>query len=656
MEWWKEKRFRMIQNNLRDIDAGMDVDRYLEYLKEFEADVCMVGCGGITAFYPTELECQKQSPYLKDDFFGNLLQKCHSNGIRVIARFDFSKTHIDFLEKHPEWFSRSLKGEPVFFNDTAAVCVNGEYQQICSLKILEEVLTHYPVDGVFFNMFGYQTKDYDNRYVGICQCENCRKKFWEYSNMELPTEENEEDSVFRKYLEFKKETTEKLLEKIYKKVKSLNPNVAVCTYSRKGVDLIRSESNSAIDRPLPFWMMESEENIAGIRESSEEGHSSNCVINAVDIFYRFMGVSPWLNALRLYGNLASGENLDWCIVGGFETYPDRRNFEMVKRVFRFHKRHEKYFKNLHSCARILLIRSSEEKNSQEEFRGIFKILKESHLLFDVMELEEIEKINKSLMEYSVIILPQIRRISQAAAQALEQFEAVLVGTGTTLKDQPEILKKLFKVTVGKQMVPVRGSYLLTEPKETFQDFRDRDWIYLDKEYYFMVPERENRNYLPLIRAGMYGPPERCHGYQITDQSSASAVPGKSIYFPWNPGSLYLLQGYEDFKQLFLDIMKENTDCSEQMIQVDGPPCAEIMFDKCGDGQYLLQVLNYSGFNGTTFYEPLPVELEIRLRHIQVERIQQLTNTGKRKISSNERFRLSVKELYQAVLISGKEIT
>ena len=50
MGWWTEKRFRMIQNNLRDIDACMDIDKYVETLRSFHANVCMVGCGGITAF------------------------------------------------------------------------------------------------------------------------------------------------------------------------------------------------------------------------------------------------------------------------------------------------------------------------------------------------------------------------------------------------------------------------------------------------------------------------------------------------------------------------------------------------------------------------------------------------------------------------------
>lgn len=66
----------------------------------------------------------------------------------------FSKTHIQFLTTHPEWFSKSIQGESVLYNDTAAACVNGPYQQECSLQILEEVISNYPVDGVFFNMFG----------------------------------------------------------------------------------------------------------------------------------------------------------------------------------------------------------------------------------------------------------------------------------------------------------------------------------------------------------------------------------------------------------------------------------------------------------------------------------------------------------------------
>ena len=652
MGWWTEKRFRMIQNNLRDIDAGMDVERYVETLKEFGADVCMVGCGGITAFYPTQLECQITSPYLRDDFFGNLLRKCHENKIRVIARFDFSKTHIQFLQNHPEWYNKSIQGEPVLYNDTAAVCVNGPYQQECSLQILEEVIGNYPVDGVFFNMFGYQTRDYSNRYVGICQCDSCRQRFAQYCGMDLPKEEKEEDPVYLKYKEFKKFTTEDLLSKIYHKVKALNPEVAVCTYSHRNVDLVRSESNSAVDRPYPFWMMASENNVSCVQGTFDDKYSSNCVINAVDIFYRFMGVSPYLNELRLYGDMAAGGNLDWCIIGGFDTYPDKRNFEGVKKIFRFHEKYEDYFSSLQSCASILLVNPLESgAEAQKEYLGIYKMLKEAHLLFDVTDVRETAILESKANAYAAVILPGVEELPSSTAEALEKSGAVIIGTGLTFRNSRENLKRLFSVTLGEKLEKVRGSYMLTEPKKVFTHFQDRDWVYLDKDYYFMQPLAENLNYMPLISASMYGPPERCFGHEVTEQSCISVREGKSIYYPWMPGLLYYSHGYEDYKNLFLDVLPKQ---EKDFIRVSTSPCAEVFFHRCGKDTYLLQLLNYSGFNGTTFYAPLPVEVKITFPGLEVKRVQHLKEDGKRKIACDRSLKVCVKGLYMAILITAKE--
>ena len=160
MDWWKESKFRMIQNNLRDIDGGMDADTEITMLKHFHANVLQIGCGGITAFSDTKLDVQKKSMYLKGDKFGELLHKCHDNGIRVIARFDLSKVDASFETAHPEWLQRTAEGKTVHYNDTVVTCVNGAYQQEESVRIISEVLKNYPVDGIFFNMFGYQTVDY----------------------------------------------------------------------------------------------------------------------------------------------------------------------------------------------------------------------------------------------------------------------------------------------------------------------------------------------------------------------------------------------------------------------------------------------------------------------------------------------------------------
>lgn len=438
MKWWMEHRFRMIQNNLRDIDADLDIDMEIKKLKEFGADVVQIGCGGISAFSPSGLDCQVPSPYLKNDMFGTLVERCHDNGIKVIARFDVSKVHESLGDIHPEWLSRRADGSAICFNDTVAACINGGYQQVKALEIIKEILGKYPVDGIFFNMFGYQTRDYDNRYVGICQCENCKRRFLGMYGEMLPTEENEDDPIYRRYREFKEYTVRDILEKIRRTIDSVNPEIALSTYSGHCVDIVRTESNSALDRPYPFWIYSASDNTASVEGTFPGKVSSNCAINAVDIPYRFMGVSPFLNQIRLYQNMANGSNLDWCIIGAFEDYPDRKNYDGVKEVFRFQKRYQAYFDNLRSDAGVLLVQPNPPYETQfsSEYRGVFRMLKESHIQFDVIMQEGLDMAAEYLEQYKLIILPGIEDVdSRNFAQALKSSDAVILATGMQFQTQ-----------------------------------------------------------------------------------------------------------------------------------------------------------------------------------------------------------------------------
>ena len=46
------------------------------------------------------------------------------------------------------------------YNGQVHTCVNGGYQQEYMFEILGEAVDRYPLDGVFFNMIGYQRSDY----------------------------------------------------------------------------------------------------------------------------------------------------------------------------------------------------------------------------------------------------------------------------------------------------------------------------------------------------------------------------------------------------------------------------------------------------------------------------------------------------------------
>ncbi|MFI6674487.1 hypothetical protein [Kribbella sp. NPDC050470] len=104
--WWHEP-FRMFQTNLREIDAGLDVEKVLDYLVEFGADTWLLSVGGILSNYPTDLDFQTRNPYLAErpsgDLVGDAVKAAARRGIRVMGRMDFSKIDRRRAEAHPDW-------------------------------------------------------------------------------------------------------------------------------------------------------------------------------------------------------------------------------------------------------------------------------------------------------------------------------------------------------------------------------------------------------------------------------------------------------------------------------------------------------------------------------------------------------------------------
>lgn len=651
MAWWLKNNLRMVQNNLRDIDANMDIDYEISMLKEMGANVVQLGCGGITAHHPSALLCQYKNPYMTGDPFGTWVQKCHENGIRVIARFDFSKTHESLFAQHPSWYVKSIKGEEIRYHDTVATCVNGPYQQNHSIEILEEVLDKYPIDGVFFNMFGYQTRDYSGNYTGICQCDSCKRRFLEKTGLTLPTEENPSDPVFQRYMRFKEETVGEILYRINAAVKAKNPDVAISTYNHQGVDIIRNESNSAIDRALPFWAYQSSDNVMETEGSFADKISSNVAINAVDLPYRFMGVSKHLNQMRLYGNIAAGSGLDWCIIGSFQDYPDRENFESTKEVFQFHKRHEQFFGAFESPAKILLVRPNAfyERGLNKEFRGIFKMLKEEHRLFRVVERFCLKDMLDQLNNYDIILFPGLARIEDPAVlQALKTTSSKVVATGLAFEEDPQALG-LFGLGLGECVSPIRGAYLKTDPKSVFESFEKRDWVYLDMRYRKPMLFAGTKGFLPLVSPARFGPPERCYGHEETGIPGVT-VHGRFIYFPFMLGSLYYQHGYEDFKFLLRDVLAHFAP-SKECFCTNAPPCVETFFDRIGENRYLFQMLNLSGLNGISAMEPLPIhDLQAEFADLAPTRIFELAQDGTADLPAANRIHTPVLTNYKAYVI------
>ncbi len=109
--WWLRPQ-RLLQTNLREIDAQMDLEAYLAAIRDSGTNVVLFNTGGIVANYPTDLPYHFRNPYLKGDLTGEVVRRLHAAGIRVISRFDFSKVNATIAVAHPEWQSRDRQGQP----------------------------------------------------------------------------------------------------------------------------------------------------------------------------------------------------------------------------------------------------------------------------------------------------------------------------------------------------------------------------------------------------------------------------------------------------------------------------------------------------------------------------------------------------------------
>lgn len=669
MKWWLENNHRLIQTNIRETDANLDVQKLVGQLKELSANVLMLNTGGIAAFYPTNLPYQTRSPYLEGDLIGEVVRLCHENDIRFIARFDFSKVNESILKKKPEWLYRSKNGEYIHHEGLVSTCLNGGYQQEYLYEILGEVIERYPVDGIFFNMFGYTTSDYSGHDYGICHCENCKRRFREMYGSDLPQSNDSTDLIYQNYLEFQKITVREILLHINTFVKKKNSSIAISTYAEYGVDMVRKESNTELRRSLPFWLYSASENVKSLQDSWEDKVVSNCSINAAGIDYRFMGVSKNQIAIRLYECIASGSALDFCIIGTFEGYPDRGNIETVKGIYTFHKENEVYFGHFSSAANVALMKPErfKDKEQEMEYLGIFKMLKENHIQFDVIKQETLNHANKLLQNTKVLLIPDVRGFEKEDLDMLSTLHnngMNILASGLSFSENSNsesFLHEVFGVTYSIKDVKLRGAYLETQDKALFTSFTNRDWVILDGGFSYMKFEKGVEKVLPLLSQGIYGPPEKCGGNQRTAFFGAGIkTKGEacSCFIPWSAGRLYYQYGYEDHKNIFLNLLVKTSKFTP-LLQTNAPTSVEIFLNhyrnKNGDDKnYILQFLNLSGFNGLTFFEPLEMQdITVKLSRIAAPtKVFSLTNNAFQVETCGNDFIITIPRLsqYEAIII------
>lgn len=402
--WWQDP-FRMFQTNLREIDAGLDVEAVLDYLDEFGANAWLLSVGGILSNYPTDLDFQTRNPYLSErpsgDLVGDAVEAAARRGIRVLGRMDFSKIDHRRAEEHPDWCFVGPTGERQVYNGLTSVCPSGEYYQARLFDVLDEVLDRYPLDGFFCNWMSFNEVDYSRVYHGVCHCVGCRQRY----DGTLP---DEPDADWRAF-------TKAVLDDLTARIREHLAGRAPLVLGDRA-DIVFHEANNAVGRRL--WHHRTSESVSAAKTYRPHVPVLTNSVGFVDMPYRLASEDPRHFAQYLLQAIARGANPSTYVMGTPASTP-YACLEIAGTLTRFHRDHADVYRDLVPAAQTLLVRGE----SRAEFEGLYLALLQRHVPFDVLPVDRLDAVD--LTRYQVVVLPDLGPVE------LGEYDGAVVATGAT---------------------------------------------------------------------------------------------------------------------------------------------------------------------------------------------------------------------------------
>ena len=579
---------RWVQTNLRENDAALNPARFIGELAEFDGNALLMAVGGISAFYPSKVQFHYVSPYIPKghDTFGEVLKEAHARGIRIIGRFDFSKTHQDAYDAHPEWFFKKANGEPAPYNGLYQACVNGGWYREKAVEILSEALDRYDVDGLFFNMFSNPAADYSGNPLGICHCDNCKRLYRSRFGRDLP------DKPDADYQAFLHDATVSMSETIRKLIKSKRPDAALVGTSPEIGDVVFSESNTAVKRPLPLWPYASSDNVSRARNTYPQKMAVNQCMSFLDYPWRFAMVPRAEIRTRLWQNVANGGAAAINVHGTLEQ-EDRSALETARPVYAWLKDHQQYYVGQYPEARVLMLGGGTRgfRGTEAAHRGMFRILSEEHIPFGTVD--NLEWIGKRDVDLVV-----------GTGEVPKELEA-WVRNGGRLILASSTAPPLDLGKVVKLWKDPDGAYFRIRDKSMFPSLKSTDVTFMYGEYL----QVEGKGPLTFIPPSMYGPPEFVHvDWKDTDAPGLILKEygkGMVAWLPWNLGALYYRHSSEAHAALMRDLIDRMLPHGRQL-KTNAHPLVDITLMRQGD-HHLVHLVNVSGHFITGYFDPVPMK-------------------------------------------------
>ena len=595
--WWITEPIRWLQTNPRETNSALDPKQFVADVANFNVNVLMMNAGGITAHYPSNVQYEYVSPYLLKgrDMFGEVLKEAHAHKIRVVSRWDFSKTHKDVYDAHPEWFFKMADGQPAIYNGLYLACINGDWYHKKAIEILTEALDRYDVDGCFFNMFSNPATDYSERQLGLCHCDNCERLYHARFNRSVP---EIPDADYRAFL-YDAGTDVSL--KIRSVLKSKRPKAALLGTAIEIGDIAYGEANTSVRRPLPLWPYSAADNSNRWKNSYPDKGVVCQGMSFIDFPWRFATVPQAEIRTRIWQDVANGGGAAFNLHGTIAEQQDRTAIDAAIPAYGWLKAHEQYFVGQTSEAQVVLLAPHSGGTgfhiSQDAYRGMFRFLSEQHIPFAAME--NLDWIGKR--EAHLVICPGT---APAALQSyIEHGGRVILASSA----RPE-----FEIapTVKLWATP-DGAYFRIRNKTLFSSLKETDVVFMYGDY-LQVEGKDSP--LTFIPPSMYGPPELVQvDWKDTDDPGLvikSMKQGKIAWLPWDIGGLYYRHSSEAHSRLLGNLIDSMLPAGRQLTS-NAHPLVQITIMRQKERR-LMHFVNLTGHSDTAYFNPIPMS-NIRVR-------------------------------------------
>jgi hypothetical protein len=611
--WWTQD-YRIVQTNLREIDAKESPREIARAIKEFGGNAIVSNIGGIVAFYPTALEFHRKSPYLNGDFVRDMIDASHDADLAYFGRFDTTKAWKNAYDAHPDWFIVDRTGLPREYDGTYAACPNGRWAKDYSQQIIEEALQRYRPDGIFFNGAGFGQVDYSNVNHGICVCPNCKRVFREMFNRDLPKVDGFSDPAWKDYLAFQERVVAAQMEKGRENIHRLVPGVPIFAF--EGAEVVgRGELQRRVYRPAPEWSYQGGEQARMAFAVSPGKPFSSTSTAHMDYPWRQVTETAACHELRFAQQLGAGAHLDLYLMGSLADQDDQSYLPPISRLFKWRAANGAHYSGMTQAARVGIYTSrvTERLGGMTPYRayqtgaarGAYMALVDSRIPFQFISDERVADGTTKLSDsFDAVVMPNVMMVSPAEATALDDFVragGLIIATGITGGYTPNgeaaspVLMESFPLR--DYSAPSNAHGWSLDPKKSQLEVIGR--VPIDAFYFGGALKSGVSNILPFAPDQRFGPPELCYAIpgvgarDVPGIALLSYGKGHVVHIPWLPDWQYYRDGMPVHQQIYSALISKYS--APQNVALNGVGPVELMHLQRGrGGARLLHVVNFAG--------------------------------------------------------------